>query len=621
MIASDLQLRELVERLSHNERRTQALESLLLHEERFGVPVHETPTPVDTPRPLNKLKKTAASHAEIVPSAVVASLDDAIWSVSPDGTQVYHLAGGVERTFGRPASDFLVRPRLWFDIADDTDRNALSESFRNLPQTEAFELDYAIRTGSGSLRWVKSRGRLIRGHDGTPLRVDGIALDITARVKTEHTGLAILEAIGPRTGADLLHAAVEHLAKGFDAKAAVIAAAHPADPRTVLSLAAWIDGRQAESFSFAADGRFVGALLAGGSHFIPAAARDRFPSDDFLNRTRAESVAAAPLVAADGRLLGFVAVLDDRSVRGIPADARTVLKAIAPRIAVEIPQPGAAARTNEDRVHELEERLAIAEARSSEASRFEAVGRLLAGAAHDFNNLLTLSVGHAELVRENLMADSPLRESVDVIVSSGHTAARVARQLLAYSQPSSESDSATLDPNAAIAESHTMLARLVGKRIELDLLLAPGVAPIRAARSDFDRVVLNLVSNAKDAIEDAGVISVRTATATVALNRRGWPAECPPGEYVAVTVADTGCGMTDDVKNRAFTRFFTTKGANGTGLGLATVLDIVRAARGHVELESSVEWGTSVRVFWPAAADDDEPVSLSFEEALVAFAD
>ncbi|MFO0801665.1 MAG: ATP-binding protein [Gemmataceae bacterium] len=295
-----------------------------------------------------------------------------------------------------------------------------------------------------------------------------------------------------------------------------------------------------------------------------------------------------------------------------------VLGAVAPAARRSSPVPPAASRSAEDRIRELEDRLAAADARIRESAGFEAVGRLLAGAAHDFNNLLTLATGHAELVRENLMADSPLRESVDVIISSGHTAARVARQLLAYSQPSNAADSATMDPNAAVAESHMILSKMVGSRIELDLLLAPGVAPIRASRSDFDRVVLNLVSNAKDAIEDAGVIAVRTATATVPANRRGWPAECPPGEYVAITVSDTGCGMTDEVKARVFNRFFTTKGEKGTGLGLATVRDIVRAAGGHVELESSTDWGTSVRVFWPAAAEDDEPVSLSFEEALVA---
>jgi signal transduction histidine kinase len=286
--------------------------------------------------------------------------------------------------------------------------------------------------------------------------------------------------------------------------------------------------------------------------FIPAAARDRFPSDEFLNTLRAESVAAAPLAASDGRLLGFVAIVDDRSFRGSPPDARLVLKALAPRIAVELHTPRV--ESGSERIRELEEQLAAAEARAEESARFETVGRLLAGAAHDFNNLLTLSTGHAELLRENIMPDSALRESVDMIIASGNTAARVARQLLTCAKPPGESIGSTIDPNVAIAESQIILSRLVGKQIELDLLLAPDVPPIRAERGDFDRIVLNLVANAKDAIEESGVVSVRTAVAKVPANRRGWPAECPPGEYVAITVTDTGCGMPEDVKARAFTR-------------------------------------------------------------------
>ncbi|MFO0801664.1 MAG: PAS domain-containing protein [Gemmataceae bacterium] len=245
MIASDIQLRDLLERLTHNERRTQALESLLLHEARFGGPTHETPTPggVDTPRPPIKPKKPVA-HADII----VASLDDAIWSVSPDGSQVYHIAGGVERVFGRPAADFLARPGLWFDIAQDADRTVLRDAFHRLPQTDALDIEVAIRVGTGLPRWVNLRGRLVRGADGVPIRVDGIATDVSERVKTERTGLAILAALGPRTGAELLNAAAEQLAKGLDVRAAVIAATHP-DPGTVLTLAAWGGRPSSESHS------------------------------------------------------------------------------------------------------------------------------------------------------------------------------------------------------------------------------------------------------------------------------------------------------------------------------------------------------------------------------------
>lgn len=401
---------------------------------------------------------------------------------------------------------------------------------------------------------------------------------------SEGIGLSILEAIGPRSGSEFLEAIVEQLAKAFDARAAVIAIPHPEDVQEARTVAAWIDGRLMEPHLFSAQDRFVRVVLAGGAQIVPASARDRYPDDEFLQQLRAESALAAPLIDAAGRILGFVAVVDDRAMPGSAAERARVVRALAPRIAVELQRPDPPPAAEGD----------------------DLLVRLLAGTAHDFNNLLTVVTGHAELLREHIPAESHLRESVEAIVSSGYTAARIARQLVEYSKPSGDSDPQALDPNAAIRDAERVLVRLVGARIELDLVLASGVAPIRVDRTEFDRVVLNLVANARDAIEDAGVVSVRTAMAQVAANRRGWPADCPPGEYVAVTVADTGCGMTDEVKARAFTRFFTTKGAKGTGLGLATVRDIVTAAGGHVEIESSIEWGTSVRVFWPSAKDSFE---------------
>jgi signal transduction histidine kinase/PAS domain-containing protein len=611
MTTSNLQLRELVERLSQNEQRTQALEAMLLHEARYSAPLHETPTQagIDTPWPLHKPKKIPpAPQADALSSAIIASLDEVIWSTSPDGMQVYHLAGGVERTFGRPAAEILTRPGLWFELAAEPDRPSVREAYHQLAATGGFQLEYAVKTAAGSLRSVVSRGRLIRADDGTPLRVDGITTDSTTQNRTAQVALAILESLGSRTGSQFLTAAVEQLAKGFHSRAALIAVYDAVDPNALRTASAWIDGRLAESFAFAATGRFVREVLAGASQSVRAAARDRFPADEFLNRMRAEAAFAVPLVESRGRLLGFLAIVDDRSIRGTSPEPQALLRALAPRVAIELTREAEAAT-----VRDLEQELAAADARAREAARLAAVGRLLAGAAHDFNNLLTLVTGHAELVRENIMADNPLCESIDLIASSGHAAARVAQQLLAYSKPNGDADGGVLDSNAAIRDGARLLAQLAGDRIELDLLLASDVAPIPVNRSDFDRVVLNLVVNARDAIEDTGIISIRTATAVISANRRGWPATCPPGEYVAVTITDTGCGMTEEVKARVFTRYFTTKGAKGSGYGLATVLEIVRGAGGHVELESDVKWGTQVRVFWPAAADEG-PVALSFPE-------
>ena len=251
-----------------------------------------------------------------------------------------------------------------------------------------------------------------------------------------------------------------------------------------------------------------------------------------------------------------------------------------------------------DRVAELEARLAAAEERLRTASKLESIGLLVAGVAHDFNNLLTIISGNAESIRAELPAGHFLHESANQIVATVQTAAGVARQLLTSGQPTSP-ETSTLDPNAAIRTLQRTLGQLTRGRVGLAVMLAATTPLICVDPGQFDQVMLNLVVNARDAIPDAGTVTVRTAAVTIGSARGGWPADMPTGEFVAVTVTDNGTGMSDEVKARVFDPFFTTKGDRGTGLGLATVRDIVHAAGGHIEVESAIGWGTSVRVFWP----------------------
>lgn len=277
----------------------------------------------------------------------------------------------------------------------------------------------------------------------------------------------------------------------------------------------------------------------------------------------------------------------------------------------EIPWPRREARepAKADRLQELEQRLLEAEERLKLAARLEIVGRLVAGVAHDFNNLLTIISGHADVIRGELPAGHPLRETAELISSTAHTAAGVTRQLVAFGKPG-RPDPCPVDANHAIRTIERTLGRLTGGRVTLVMTLAASVPLIQIDPGQFDQVVINLVVNARDAIADTGTITVRTSAANIPAGRPGWPAHVPPGEFVVITVSDTGSGMTEDVKARIFDLFFTTKGDGGTGIGLATVQDIVRAAGGHIEVESTPNWGTSVRVYWPVEAETTHELRL-----------
>jgi signal transduction histidine kinase len=251
------------------------------------------------------------------------------------------------------------------------------------------------------------------------------------------------------------------------------------------------------------------------------------------------------------------------------------------------------------RTADLHSRLAEAEERVRIAARLETVGRLVAGVAHDFNNLLTVIAGCADLIRGELPAGHHLRETAEIIANTTQTAATMTRQLVNFGRPS-KAEPCPVDTNTAIRGIVGTLKRLAGERICLDFLAAAALPLIHADPGQFDQVLLNLVVNARDAIPADGTITIRTALTSSS-------DDGIPGDFVALTVTDTGAGMADDVRARVFDPFFTTKSERGTGLGLSTVRDIVRAAGGNVEVESSPGWGTSVRVLWPVYLDPADP--------------
>ncbi|HYH64558.1 MAG TPA: PAS domain S-box protein, partial [Urbifossiella sp.] len=210
-----------------------------------------------------------------------------------------------------------------------------------------------------------------------------------------------------------------------------------------------------------------------------------------------------------------------------------------------------------------------------QAQKMEAVGRLAGGIAHDFNNLLTVIRGNAELLWAT-PGDAASGEMYLDLVTTADRAAALVRQLLMVSrrQPARVE---VLDLNEVVASMSGLLGRLLGGRVVVEAALAARPVTVRADRSHLEQVVMNLAVNARDAMPGGGTLTIRTeATGHSATTEAA-------GRVARLTVADTGTGMTEEVRGRAFEPFFTTKGPDqGTGLGLATVFGIVQQAGGHV---------------------------------------
>ncbi len=243
--------------------------------------------------------------------------------------------------------------------------------------------------------------------------------------------------------------------------------------------------------------------------------------------------------------------------------------------------------------------------RLGEIEKTEAIGQLAAGVAHDFNNQLTAVLGYAELLEQTLEADDPRRNDVREITKAGQHAAAITEQLLAYGRRQPRRPRVVLI-NDVIRGIEPLLRRLVLEDIQFDLALG-ATDPVRADPTQIERMLLNLVLNARDAMAGAGRLLVSTSMAVVEPDQTG-PMSMPPGACVQIAVADTGAGMTAKTRDRVFEPFFTTKElGKGTGLGLASVYGMIKQNGGHITVTSALKRGTTFTIFLPVAAGSVVP--------------
>jgi two-component system cell cycle sensor histidine kinase/response regulator CckA len=234
-----------------------------------------------------------------------------------------------------------------------------------------------------------------------------------------------------------------------------------------------------------------------------------------------------------------------------------------------------------------------------QAHKMDAIGRLAGGVAHDFNNLLLVISAYAELMLDSLGENDPLRRNVAEIMGASRRAADLTRQLLAFGRKQMQSLQ-ILDLNTVIGEITGMLPRLIGEDIEL--VFAPGkdLGKVKADPTQIEQIVMNLAANARDAMPGGGTLSIETAMVRVDESYVQRHAIVPPGDYVLLTVTDSGQGIASKHLAHIFEPFYTTKEAGkGTGLGLATVYGIVKQNGGFVWVYSEPGLGTTFKVYLP----------------------
>jgi PAS domain S-box-containing protein len=238
-----------------------------------------------------------------------------------------------------------------------------------------------------------------------------------------------------------------------------------------------------------------------------------------------------------------------------------------------------------------------------QAQKMEAVGQLAGGVAHDFNNLLTTVLASNELLAASLPADAPQREDAEAVRAAAQRGADLTRKLLAFSRQQSL-ERRTIALGTLLADFTRLARRVLPEDVEIVLQAgAPGMA-IRADPGAVEQILMNLVTNARDAMPPGGTLRLEAARSIISdehCRAWGWGR---PGEYVVLSVSDTGTGMDPETRRRIFEPFFTTKPVDqGTGLGMAMVYGLVKQHDGYVDVSSEPGQGTTVRVYFPVAAE------------------
>jgi CheY-like chemotaxis protein len=258
----------------------------------------------------------------------------------------------------------------------------------------------------------------------------------------------------------------------------------------------------------------------------------------------------------------------------------------------------------------------------------EAVGQLTGGVAHDFNNLLQIIVGNLEVVRRSAPPDAErLLRAANTAMNGAQRAASLTQRLLAFArrQPL---DPKPVDLNLLVSGMSELLHRTLGETIAFDAVPASGLWQVETDANEMESAILNLAVNARDAMENGGRLTIETANTDIDNGDLAGHADLAPGQYVTLSVSDTGIGMDAQTLRQAFEPFFTTKPVGkGTGLGLSQVYGFVKQSGGHVRIDSEVGVGTTVRIVLPrlpaaesitgAGTEPPVPSGLRYETVLV----
>jgi PAS domain S-box-containing protein len=480
------------------------------------------------------------------------NLTDAFWIRSPDMRELYYMSPAFARIWGRSVESMYANPQQWADFILPEDRERVAGAFTALSKDASnLDIEYRIVRPDGALRWIRSRGFQVRDAANTLIRQTGIMTDITAQ----------------RQAADALRESEERYRDLFENASDLI--------QTVAANGALLYVNQAWRAALGYKEDDMPSLK-----FLDLISPDQHAQTELWFR---QALAGAPVSLVESQFVSKThkqilveGSVSPKVVNGEVVSLRCIFRDVTEKKGLE--------------------------AQFLRAQRLEGIGALASGVAHDLNNMLAPILMSAPMLRWGLKPEQ-FEATLNTIESCAQRGAEMVKQLLTFGR-GVEGQRVLLQPDRLIREIIKIVEGTFPKSVRVRSSREGASWPVLGDPTQLHQVLLNLCVNARDAMPKGGTLTYKAENVTLDQQYAAMATEAKAGPYVIIRVADTGTGIPKGVLDRMFEPFFTTKELGiGTGLGLSTVLGIVRSHGGFIKVDTEMGRGTEFAVYLPAAPE------------------